>query len=296
MRFLLTGGEGFIGRNLKESLTLDGHDTITIDINGKPDYRASILELDAINSAVNGVDGVFHMAAATLPQNFEADLFSAFHTNVTGTLNVLKAAAEHKVRRVVLASSSAVYGDLNLPGREDMPIRGHPSMYATTKLFDEYLGSYFTLRKEVEVISLRLFNTYGVGDNSKGMYSSVISKFLESISRSERPVIYGDGSQRRDFIYVKDTVAGTKAAMVGGNPGEIYNIGSGRSYSFNEIIDTISRILDKEISPKYAELPFKTYQLFTQADMKKTTSELSWGPRFDLKSGVTEMCELSGFL
>lgn len=296
MKFLITGGEGFIGRNIKQSLIEDHHEVETLDIEGNPDHRVSILQFDAVMDAMGGVDGVFHMAATTSPPQFESDLISGFNTNVMGTLNVLKAASDNLVKRVVLASSSAVYGSLTVPGNENMQIYGHENMYATTKLFDEYLGRYFNIRKELEVVSLRFFNTYGIGENSKGMYSSVISKFLDSILKKEKPVIFGNGSQSRDFIYVKDLAVGAKTAMLLGTPGQSYNIGTGESYSFNSILSQISQVLGKEITPEYQENPFKNYQIFTKADMEKTFTSLKWKPKYSLKDGIAEMCNDIGLL
>ena len=296
MKFLITGGEGFIGRNLKEHLVHNNHEVETLDIEGDPYYKASILDISALRAALKDADGVFHLAAITSPPQFENDLFSGFNTNVNGTLNVLRVAAENNLKRAVIASSSAVYGDLKAPGREDMPIYGHENMYATTKLFDEYLGRHYTIRGELEVVSLRFFNTYGIGENSKGLYSSVISKFLESLSIKEEPLIYGNGDQSRDFIYVKDVAEAANAAMFKGIPGESYNIGTGISYSFNSIIGLISEVLNQEIKAKYTKIPFRNYQLFTQADMEKTFSGFGWQPKYDLKKGIAEMCINMGLL
>ena len=156
MQYLITGGEGFIGRNIKKQLENDGHDVYSLDISDHPDFKVNVLNFDSISNILDGFDGIFHMAAITSPPQFEEDLFSGFDVNVRGTLNVLKAASMHKVRRVVLASSSSVYGSLSTEGREEMQIPGHENMYSTTKLFDEYLAKYFSIRKEVEAVSMGL--------------------------------------------------------------------------------------------------------------------------------------------
>ena len=296
MKFLITGGEGFIGRNIKQQLELKEHEVFTLDIVGKPDFVSNIMDFESLFESFKGMDGIFHMSAITSPPQFEDDLFTGFDVNVRGTLNVLKAASQNKVKRVVTASSSSVYGNLTVAGKEDMEIPAHENMYSTTKLFDEYLCKFFSVRKEIETVSLRFFNTYGLGENSKGMYSSVISKFLESIKGGESPVIYGDGSQRRDFVYVKDVAMATILAMDKGISGETYNVGTGVAITFNEIIDIIREVLGKYIVPRNVPNPFKNYQLFTLANTIKTTRELGWTAQTTIQEGVSHMAKNLGLV
>lgn len=294
MKYLISGGEGFIGRYLKDKLLKEGHEVKTLDIAGDPDFKISILDYDSLSEIMHGLDGVFHLAAITSPPQFEDDMISGFNTNVYGTLNILRAAAINNVKRVVLASSSAVYGDIAFAGKEDLKIPGHKNMYATTKLFDEYLAQYYHLRSELEVVSLRYFNAYGVGENVKGMYASVFTQFLRSISEGKNPVVYGDGTQSRDFIYVKDLAAATYLAMTRGKSGEVYNIGTGKSISFNSIISEMSNVLGKKIVPEYTANPFKNYQMFTLADPSKAKEELSWEPEYGVRDGIREIARSQG--
>lgn len=289
MNFLVVGGEGFIGRFLVNKLSIEGHNVKTLDIAGTPDFKINIPEYRPLHSAMKDIDGVFHLAAVTSPPQFETDLMLGFETNVNGTLNVLKASAEAGVKRVVLSSSSAVYGDMAEPGKEDLPIKGHNNMYATTKLFDEYVAKFFHLRGELETVALRYFNTYGIGENTKGMYSSVISKFLDSVSRKDKPVIYGDGTQSRDFVYVKDLAEATYETYFKGGSGEAYNVGTGVSISFNDIVSIISSVFGETIEMQYAQNPFKNYQKFTKADISKITRQVGWKPSYDLREGIVEM-------
>ena len=289
MNFLVVGGEGFIGRYLVSKLCQEGNLVRTLDTAGSPDCKVNILDYESLLDATNGMDGVFHLAAVTSPPQFETELMLGFEINVNGTLNILKASVEAGVKRVVLASSSSIYGDLNGPGKEDFHIMGHKNMYATTKLFDEYMARYFHLRGELETVSLRFFNTYGIGENSKGMYSSIITKFLESISRGDKPVIYGDGTQSRDFVYVKDLVDASHSAFFKGRSGEVYNVGTGISTTFNEILSQFSTILRKDIEAVYAPNPFKNYQMFTKADITKISNHTAWSPSYRIKEGIAEM-------
>ena len=143
----------------------------------------------------------------------------------------------------------------------------------------------------MECISLRYFNTYGPGENSKSQYANVIWRFIKSFHKNERPVIYGDGEQRRDFIYIDDNVKGTYLAMVKGVSGESYNIGSGNSNTFTRIYEIVKEQMHCDLEAEYVKNPLKSYQLFTQADMSKTKNDLGFIPEYDIAAGVRKMLE-----
>jgi UDP-glucose 4-epimerase len=288
-RFLITGGEGFIGRNLHRLLKSEGHEVITLDIAGDPDYLISITDSERIMNLNDGFDGIFHLAAMTSPPQFEYDPLMGFQVNTYGTLNVLEMAKRMNIKRVLIASSSAVYGysmsiseELNLPDR-------YFNLYPITKIVDEQLARYYSIRNEVECISLRYFNTFGYGENSKGMYSSPISKFLEAAVKDEPIVVYGDGTQRRDFIYIDDNVRCTYLAFINGKPGESYNVGTGISTDYNTIAAMVKDITGSKSEIVHVPNPFKSYQMFTQADMTKSEKELKFTAKYTLRKAIEDM-------
>lgn len=288
-RYLVIGGNGFIGRALTSALRNLGHETLTLDITGNPDIKISINDRDGLLSINERFDGIFHLAAETSPPYFEINLTTGFQTNVVGTLNVFEFAKRISVPRVVIASSSAVYGNSSTPAIEKTIPDNYTSMYAVTKLFDEHLAKYYSVRNELECISLRYFNTYGPFENTKGIYSSQISKFV-SAAINNRPIeIYGDGTQKRDFIYIKDNVQATINAFETGRPGESYNVGTGVSTDFNKIAQIVREETKSSSEILHIPNPLKTYQMFTQADMKKTETELNFKAKFDIRSGVRDM-------
>ncbi len=228
MKALVTGGSGFIGRNIVKRLKELGWEVVGVSAEAsdgviRRDIRGDLSDL------MEGVDVVFHEAAVTSPPQFEEDPYAGLDVNVMGTFNVLQTAARKGVKRAVIASSSAVYGLTERPGREDEHPETYPNLYPITKLFGEYLGRYYAERKELEVVSLRYFNVYGPGENSKGAYSSVVSKFLDDALAGRRPVIYGDSTQRRDLVYVEDAVTANLPAAEKGKAGEVYNVGTGEA-------------------------------------------------------------------
>ncbi len=288
-KYLVTGGEGFIGRNLINRLESMGNEVVSLDIEGNPDFKGSICDREIVKTACKGVDGVFHLGAITSPPQFEEDLFQGFDTNVIGTLNVLKAASDANVRRVLIASSSSTYGDLTRMATEDDLSYSHRNMYPLTKVFGELLGKYFTNRNEAEVVSVRYFNTYGKDENTKSAYASVVWRFVKAAMKNEDIVIYGDGTQSRDFIYVKDTVDASISVFDKGNAGQSYNIGSGKSYTFNEIARLVSDVTETNSSIVHAVNPLKNYQKFTLANLTKITKEVGWVPSYGLRDGIVEL-------
>jgi len=289
--YLITGGEGFLGRSLKKYLLENGNTAKTLDIAGKPDYRISVTDYKDLMNIKEDFDGIFHFAATTSPPQFDEDPISGFQVNANGTLDILEFARQRNIPRVVLASSSATYGSsTSVSVENDLPDR-YANLYPVTKILDEYLARFYSVRSEVESISLRYFNTYGPGENSKSQYASVIWRFMKSIYRKEKPVIYGNGEQRRDFIYVDDNARGTYLAMEKGIPGESYNIGSGESNTFNRIYQIVRDEMNSDIEAEYVKNPFKSYQYFTQADMSKAKNDLGFIPKFDIRAGVRKMLE-----
>lgn len=288
-RFLITGGEGFIGRNLRRLLKRENHEALTLDVAGDPDYLLSITDFEKLLNIDDRFDGIFHLAALTSPPQFEEDPLKGFQVNTIGTLNVLEMAKRMNLKRVLLASSSAVYGysmsistELNLPDK-------YLNLYPITKLADEHLARYYSFRNEVECISLRYFNTFGYGENSKGMYSSPISKFLYAAVKDEPIVVYGDGTQRRDFIYIDDNVRCTYLAFVNGKPGESYNVGTGVSTDYNTIAEMVKDITGSRSTIVHVPNPFKSYQMFTQADMTKSEKELKFKAEYTLRRAIEDM-------
>ncbi len=299
MNILVTGGSGFIGRNIVKLLKEEGNTVATLDIKDKnsvADYHvmSDVRNLHMVQNACKGMDYVFHLAAVTSPPEFENPLGEGYSVNVLGTYNVLAASAENGVKRVILASSSSIYGSTSKPSREDNPADSFSNLYPLSKKINE-MTAYFFLSHNLETVSLRYFNTYGIGENSKGAYSSVIWKFIESVRSRKAPEIYGDGKQSRDFIYVKDTARASILAMKDGKAGEVYNVGTGQSTDFNTIFEVIKEEMNYNGEAKYVPNPLNSYQYFTQADVSKSIRDLNFSAEYNIRRGVREILDHSKY-
>jgi UDP-glucose 4-epimerase len=293
MNVLVTGGSGFIGRNIVKLLKEQGDTVATLDIKDKnsvADYHiiCDVRNRQMVEKALNGIDYVYHLAAVTSPPEFENLTGDGYDVNVLGTYNILAASQANKVKRVAIASSSSVYGTTSKATSEESLAEKYSNFYPLTKRINEMTANLFN-DYGVEIVALRYFNTYGLGENSKGPYSSVIWKFIESIRKGEQPVIYGDGRQSRDFIYVRDTARASVLAMKKGDAGEVYNVGTGKSTDFNTIFGIVKEEMKYEGVAKYTPNSLKSYQMFTQADISKTARELGFAPEYDIRKGVMEM-------
>ncbi len=294
MKSLVIGGSGFIGRNIIEILNRKGFYTVSYDIAKKYNDAnehiiGNILDFEKINSSLKDIDYIFNLAAVTSPPEFEDINSNGYEVNVIGTYNILKAAYKNNVKKVILASSSAVYGNINVPVKEDMVTNAYPNLYAVTKYTNEITARSFSLLRHLDSVYLRYFNTYGTGENSKGAYSSIFHKFIEDLKNKKTPVIFGNGTQRRDFIYIKDNAKASVLAMEKGKTGEAYNIGTGISTDFNTIYKIIKEEMGSYIEPKYEENPFSSYQMYTQANIEKANNDLGFIPEYDIRSGIRSM-------
>lgn len=263
--FLVTGGAGFIGSHIVRHLLERGDEVRIIDnlSTGKMEniaevseqikfFELSIRDLEAIRPVFEGVDYVLHQGAIPSVPRSVADPISSHEANCTGTLNVMIAAKDAGVKRVVQASSSSVYGsNPQLPKVETM--RPMPiSPYAATKLTQEAYASASYGSYGLETVSLRYFNVFGPRQDPKSQYAAVIPIFCTRMLAGERPVIYGDGEQSRDFTYVDNVVqANVKAALATGGAGQAFNVACGDSMSLNQLVQKLNDFIGTTIEPVY---------------------------------------------
>ena len=294
MKALVIGGSGFIGRNIIELLNQKQYYTVSYDIadrnnNANEHINGDMLDLEKLSKSMKDIDYVFNLAAVTSPPEFEDIDSKGYEINIIGTYNILKSAYKNNVKKVILASSSAIYGNIKTPATEDVITDSYPNLYAVTKYTNEITARSFSLLRNLDSVYLRYFNTYGSGENNKGAYSSIFHKFIDNLRHGETPLIFGDGTQKRDFIYVKDNARASVLAMENGKPGDAYNIGTGVSTDFNTIYSIIKNEMHSDIEAKHVKNPFASYQMYTQADMEKTKKDLGFVPEYDIRKGVKKM-------
>jgi UDP-glucose 4-epimerase len=294
MKFVVTGGAGFIGSHIAKFLVKSGHKVSIIDnlyrgkklnfqeIEAKIDFhQTDILDFDQIRNIVKDSDGVFHQGALTsVPESF-LQKEKYFDVNVNGTENIFKLAKEYDFK-VVYASSSSVYGNTKtVPITEDFE-RNPINPYGITKLEDELLAEkYWNLG--VKIIGLRYFNVFGPGQTPD--YAGVITKFIENLSQNKPPVIFGDGSQFRDFISIDDVVAANLASMENYADKNFINIGTGISTSIKELAYLMIRLSGKSFEPIYDKLPEGDVKT-SLADISLSEKLLSWKPKLSLEDGL----------
>ncbi len=295
--YLITGGAGFIGSNLAEHLVRAGKTARVFDdlstgkrenVPAGAEFIAGDLRVyESVKRATEGVSYVLHTGAIpSVPRSVE-DPVATNQVNVTGTLNVLLAARECGVKRVVFSSSSSVYGDTpTLPKREDMPA-SPLSPYAVQKITGEYYCRIFYELYGLETVALRYFNVFGPRQNPASQYAAVIPRFITAILKGEPPTVYGDGRQTRDFSHVENIIDANLAACTAGNAslGEAFNIACGGRISLLDLIATINKIAGKRIAPKF-DPPRPGDIKDSQADITKAGKLLGWKPRIDFKEGI----------
>jgi UDP-glucose 4-epimerase len=299
VRQLVTGGAGFIGSHLVGRLLEDGHDLRVLD-NFSTGRRSNLESFDGdvevvegdIQSyeraarAVAGCDVVFHLAALPSVPRSVQDPLTSNASNVTGLLNVLLAARDAGVRRVIYASSSSVYGaNPELPKHEDlapMPI----SPYAVAKLAGEgYCRSFGTVYG-LETVAIRYFNVFGPRQDPRSQYAAVVPNFITALLTGSAPVIYGDGEQSRDFTYIQNVVDANLLAMEAeGVDGRLYNVACGESVSVNELFSELRELTGSEVEPIYDEARAGDIR-HSHADIERARAELGYEPAVRLRDGL----------
>ncbi len=299
-KYVVTGGAGFIGSQVVRTLLAQGAGTVEVIDNLATGHEENLAEVaphvrvhredircyEGIAPVVRGADFVFHLAAIpSVPRSITEPVLS-HETNSDGTFQVLRACADGGVKRVFYAASSSAYGDTEvLPKVENMLPRPK-SPYAAQKLMGEYYASVWASCFGLETVAVRYFNVYGPRQDPSSPYSGVISIFMKCLLARKAPVIFGDGTQSRDFTYVEDVAELTvKAARARGVSGHVYNGGNGNRYTLNEVWETLQRIEGVSIPAQYGP-PRAGDVRDSQADTTAAVRDLGHSPRFSLEEGL----------
>ncbi len=300
-KVLVTGGAGFIGSNLTEALLQRGHFVRVLDdfSTGKREnlifdkaypsleiIEGDIRDLSTCQKAVQGMEYVFHQGALPSVQRSVEDPGTSNAVNVGGTLNILLAAREKGVKRVMYASSSSIYGDTpTLPKHEEMP--SNPlSPYALQKYIGEQYCRLFYQLYGLETISLRYFNIFGPKQDPSSLYSAVIPKFIDALLQGHPPIIFGDGEQSRDFTYIENVVQANLLAMSAEHlHGEAINIACGKRISLNQLSNVLKEILGSKLSPIY-QAPRKGDVKHSLADIRKGKEIINYEPKVGIETGL----------
>jgi UDP-glucose 4-epimerase len=299
-KVVVTGGAGFIGSHLAEGLVSRGYRVVILDdlsigkmedikrllSGGDIEFvRGSITDLMLLKELFQGASYVFHEAAIPSVSRSIEDPQASHEVNLTATLNVLMAARDSHIKKVVYASSCAVYGDTpTLPKSEDTPPRPQ-SPYAVTKLAGEHYCRVFEEVYGLRTVCLRYFNIYGPRQDPNSRYSAVIPRFIKRASEGKPPIIFGDGEQTRDFTFVRDAVEANILAAESDATG-IFNVGRGEGISINELARLIIRLIGNSVEPVYEE-PRPGDIRHSLADISRARG-FGYNPRYNLEAGLEE--------
>ena len=292
-RILVTGGAGFIGSNLVESLYGDNEVTVIdnlhtgkkSNIKSEMDNGVVFIKGDAkdVRKMKDDFDYIFHLGIYSASPMYRDDP-NLVGEVVQGITSILEYSKKHNTP-LVFASTSSIYNGIEPPHRENV-IPGVTDYYTEARIACERLGELYSKLYDVNVAAMRFFSVYGYKDIGKGVYSNLLTQFMDAMMKKERPVIYGDGEQRRDFVFVTDVVDALKRAS-SAKGFNIYNVGTGKSYSLNEAVEKLQKITGKKVKPKYVKMPVKNYVMVTQADVSKAKREIGFSAKVDIDKGLS---------
>lgn len=306
-RILVTGGAGFIGSHIVDKLIEDFDVTVIDNLNTaspaninnhqKKNFHfieGDIRDINLVRKTLKDIDVIFHEAAlASVTLSIDDPLLTN-EINVTGTLNLLKASSDLGVKRFIHASSAAVYGDTEIPRKkEDMPTNPR-SPYGISKLAAENYVRIFQRLYGLETVSLRYFNVYGPRQrfDINCAYGGVITIFLNRLLKNMSPIIFGDGEQTRDFIFVDDVIEANMLALNSRNAcGDVFNIGTGIGVSVNQIAELLKELLGKKGLKNIYKEPRPAESRHSYADISKAEKTLGFHPKFDVKKGLTDLVD-----
>jgi UDP-glucose 4-epimerase len=288
-KLLVTGCSGFIGGNIARHAVNEGYEVVGLDrkechIEGVKTFVGDIRNPELVNEATKGVQKIIHLAAITSNVEFEKDPNKCYAINVDGFINILDAARLNGVKKVIYASSAAVYtGDTGFSEGSYIDIKKQRNHYAKSKLINEMVADSYSDIYKMDIIGMRFFNVFGLGENEKGDYASIMSIFIRENANGRPLVIYGDGSQARDFIYVED-VAEIALLLLERGKEPIYNVGTGTAIQYEEIANIINKS-----NKIYIKNPLSSYQYLTKADTKRLLDTIGKFKFTSVKNGISKI-------
>jgi UDP-glucose 4-epimerase len=295
MSTLVTGGAGFIGSNLVEDLLRAGEDVLVLDNmhTGSAENLAGLEgRLELIQKSCNDLSTldihpqkIYHLGIPSSSPMYKRNPYLVGEA-INGFISIYEL-ARRSGSRVVYASSSSLYNGILPPHREDMAI-GVADYYTEARLAMERMAELYQRLYGIASVGLRFFSVYGPREEAKKQYANMVTQFLWDMKAGKRPLVYGDGTQTRDFTYVLDVVRAMRLAMDSDYHG-ILNVGTGEAWSFNEVIELLNRMMDLSLEAQYTENPIKNYVLQTLADTAKAESTIGFRSRFGLKEGIGEL-------
>lgn len=297
---LVTGGAGFIGSNVVEKLVERDIEVVVLDSQYlgeesnleqvRDDIEfidGSVLDMDAVEDAIQGCDTVFHLAARSSSPMHKDDAAEGARVNIEGFINTVEAAKHEEVEKIVYASTSSMYGSVEPPHRVDSG-EYQINLYTASKMSRELYAKAYSEQTDIQFTGLRFFSVFGPHEKAKGKYANVVTQFLWKMQDDERPVIWGEGDQERDLVYVEDVAeVNIKAAQrIEEADGEVFNVGTGDPQTFNYVVEKLNELLGKNIEAERIENPRDNYVMKHRADISRTKEVLGWEPEHTFEEGL----------
>ncbi len=302
-KILVTGGAGFIGSNFANMMAEKGHDVTVIDnlslgVTSNLADRVKFVEGDVnkeedLDKTGNDFEYILHLAASSSAPMFVENMYWAYQNNVAGHIRVMQFAKKIGVKKMLFASTSSIYGNNPTPLTEDQEVVP-PNHYSVTKFAQENASRVYSKAEGLEIIGFRFMSIYGLNENHKKTFANLVSQFIWGMAKDEQPVLYGDGTQERDFTNVKDVCQGIeKAMMIDKKYGfTVFNIGTHTAINLLDLVAMINKVMGKDIEPKLIPNPVKEGYVKSQlADITKISTELGYSPTVELEDGIKEIVE-----
>lgn len=302
-KILVTGGAGFIGSNFCNLMAQKGHDVTAFDnlslgkqsnLTDKVNFvQGDVNKEEDLKKAGEDFDYIVHLAASSSAPMFAENMYYAYQNNVAGHVRVMQFAKKIGVKKMLFASTSSIYGNNPTPLTEDQQVTP-PNHYSVTKFAQEGASRVFSKAEGLEIIAFRFMSIYGLNEGHKTTFANLVSQFIWSMNKDEQPILYGDGTQERDFTNVKDVCQGIELAM---NTEKkygftIFNIGTHKAINLLELVKLINNALGKNIQPKLIPNPVKEGYVKSQlASIEKITDELGYKPTVELEEGIKEIID-----